>query len=458
MDLIKSGEASPSKNAPQRRLRVVEGSCWPCKDRRVLCDLSSPSCKKCAKANLQCAYGKIRLRWANSAAPKPKASQQTHLTVGKQLSPLDNAGNWQICYFEVEILPRFSMPDGSGPAMSWMATDKTLHQAIVAISDAHRLLQNHTTTESYQQEPTASRAIAIKSFRQQLAADSTVLNLDHAFLITVLLCILDGMILPCADASAALHHLQGGKAILHQYDDPSKAASDSRGIQALLYSCFGTMDLTSAILGGQAPYFDRAWWEARSGKEAWWNGLNDDRDLMNVMGVWSSLALLGHQTHSSGVPAPAAELLKLQIALEQTAELTSSNPSLTEAEDYDAVYVAAYRASAKVYMYRALCNLPISHELVVSSLEEGLRALTETTRVGKLAHCLIFPEVIMGSHCTQNYQQRVILQAIESTAEYLSFESTEFVTDFLKMLWSRSSEDDDWWTTFEPIARKGFFF
>ena len=456
MELIKQKGGSHQLQAPRKRLRVVEGSCWPCKDRRVLCDLSNPTCKKCAKANIQCTYGKIRLRWAQNASVKAKSPQQPRLVTDGQLSPLDSAGHWQVLYFEGEVLPRFSMAEGYRSELSWVA-DQTLHQAVIAISDAHRLLRNHTTTESHLRETVESRAVAIKSFRQKLQADALGPSLDRAFLITVLLCMLDGMIVPWTDGSAAFHHLQGGIAILHNLEDPSMLSDESTGIKPLLFSVFGAMDLTSAVLSGQAPNFDRAWWEACGGKEAWWNGLEDDGELMTVMGVMSQLALLGHQTRSSGAPAPLDELLELQTVLEQSKKPTPVETSPTSA-DMDALYVAAYRASAKLYMYRALCNLPLSHISVVSSVEEGLSAFADTERLGKLAHCLIFPELIIGCHCTQPDQRRQVLEAIKSAAAYLCFESLKVLTEFLHKHWSHDSDGMDWWTTFEPIAKEGFFF
>merc|ERR1711977_138890 len=33
---------------PTPRIRTVEGSCWGCNERRVICDLTLPACAKCS--------------------------------------------------------------------------------------------------------------------------------------------------------------------------------------------------------------------------------------------------------------------------------------------------------------------------------------------------------------------------------------------------------------------------
>ena len=55
------------KTAGTKRKRIVQGSCWPCKQRRVKCDLRKPSCDKCHSLGAECCYDRLLLRWSTNA-------------------------------------------------------------------------------------------------------------------------------------------------------------------------------------------------------------------------------------------------------------------------------------------------------------------------------------------------------------------------------------------------------
>ena len=52
-----------------KRRRIVEGLCWPCKQRRIKCDLRKASCRRYVASNSEsCSYGKVLVHWKQHPA------------------------------------------------------------------------------------------------------------------------------------------------------------------------------------------------------------------------------------------------------------------------------------------------------------------------------------------------------------------------------------------------------
>lgn len=48
--------------------------CWECMKRRLVCDFTRPSCKKCSKRGIECpGYGRKPLKWKPTLSVKPDA-------------------------------------------------------------------------------------------------------------------------------------------------------------------------------------------------------------------------------------------------------------------------------------------------------------------------------------------------------------------------------------------------
>ncbi|KAI5212382.1 hypothetical protein E4T42_05152 [Aureobasidium subglaciale] len=183
------------------------------------------------------------------------------------------------------------------------------------------------------------------------------------------------------------------------------------------------MDLTYAILGGETPHLGPDIWLQLADSEAWWSGIKDDHAFVDIMALLAQLAQLGHD----------------------------SLDALT-------VFCSAYRASARIYMYRALCNLNISDLLVQESVQEGIYALQQAPLIGKLAHCLLFPCLMIGTHCITPDAQQTVLSSLEIAGDYLSFGSIKIMEGFLRDLWLAGDISTDFWTTMQPVSGKAFMF
>lgn len=452
---------------PPKRIRVSEGSCWRCKDRRVLCDVTKPVCARCEAAGTKCEYGR-RLKWANGVAARGRYAGQLLPVSSPQPAPHiqspSTPDDWQVLYFTEEILPRFSLMDG-GPGIdpAWLVTDSSIHQAVIAVANAHRLFKNHAVQEETLSLIKQTRLTAIRSLRTRLQ-DSFDLSHAVTFPSSVLLCMLDGIIEPQEDGPAAAFHLRGGRAILQHGNHMTEVSSIKSGPMSLLLSVYATMDLTYAIMGGEAPHLGPDVWLQLADSEAWWTGISDDHAFVDIMALLAQLAQLGHQARMTGFPVPIRELLEIQLTLGRTESRLDSLSAPSMAEDgslsIDAltIFCSAYRASARIYMYRALCCLDYSDVLVQESVQEGIDALQQGPEIGKLAHCLLFPCLMIGTHCINSDAQQTVLSSLEIAGDYLSFGSVKIMEKFLKDVWANGNPDTDFWTMMRPVSGKAFMF
>lgn len=568
-----------------KRVRTVEGSCWACKDRRVICDLQRPQCSRCTSEDQVCEYGKLRLRWCNGVAARGRFAGQNVPVSGSSPSDIDAVSEKQLMqrekyrkssvdglvspstltspslslssspllstretslelvrsvdedeeqsnhlpdydkacqflevpsrvtadelmlYFEHIVIDRFNL--STEPVLvDLVAVNKypALRYSVTAVANAHQQLTYCPGHHDMFLSKRTARLKAIYNFRTQLENPThhkksrRVLPLD-LFIANVLLCILDGVIDP-NDESAACHvHYRGGRAILSQWKLHQQLLQrHKRGLPALMLSCFATMDLTYSLLTGEEQYFRDTTWAHFAGSEGWWGVLPSCDPFLDIMRILSRLAHLGYVVHSGGDTALFSdELEALTMALSGYATLTdgleplfpfqqndlfalktsrntqtplaphlllpmySCEPQLDFDESW-IVFCNAYRLAGLIYIYRVFHRLDVSHPLVQQATSYGLRAICESRLKGKLAHCLLFPALVIGAHCRTAPQQKANLSAMQSTAAFLNFGSLRVMETFLQGLWARSpsfeekGESESWWECFKPVAEKTFLF
>lgn len=567
-----------------KRVRTVEGSCWACKDRRVICDLQRPQCSRCTSEDQVCEYGKLRLRWCNGVAARGRFAGQNvpvsssnpseidavdekklmqrekyrKSSVNGQVSPsmlssptlslsssplvstretslelvraidedeeeaTHSLGYSSTCqllevpslvtadelmlYFEHIVIDRFNL--STEPVLvDLVAVNKypALRYSVTAVANAHQQLSYCPGRHDAFLSKRTARLKAIYNFRTQLE-DPThhrksrrVLPLD-LFIANVLLCILDGVIDP-NDESAACHvHYRGGRAILSQWKLHQQLLQrHKRGLPALMLSCFATMDLAYSLLTGEDQYFRDTTWAHFASSDGWWGVLPPCDPFLDIMRILSRLAHLGHVVHSGGdIALFSDELEALSMALrgyitptdgleplfmvQQTdlfdiktsrntqpplaphllVPMYSCEPQLDFDESWT-VFCNAYRLAGLIYIYRVFHRLDVSHPLVQQATSYGLRAICESRLKGKLAHCLLFPALVIGAHCRTAPQQKANLTAMRSTAAFLNFGSLRVMETFLQGLWAQRSsseeeESESWWECFRPISEKTFLF
>ncbi|KAG9233923.1 fungal-specific transcription factor domain-containing protein [Amylocarpus encephaloides] len=442
------------------RIRTVEGSCWSCKERRVICDLTLPACTKCTKTNRQCDYGAVRLKWTDCVASRGRfAGKKVPLYPPPKMR---KNNDHHLMYFAKELLPRFNLTN-TVPVidLKMLEKDPVLLQSAVAVAHAHAAYRTDDG-KALSLQRIQSRNRALKVFREQLMGSPSDDMTGSLFIANVLLCILDGIIEPISDSSATHHHLVGGKAILKQWPGAKGVFQLKFELPILMLSIFATMDLTHSLLIGDAPYFEASSWTEFGDCESWWGNIPANDDFLKIMAILAKLARLGSAVRMGTTEIEIGTLLAIQQALDKQVNILEDiKPTIASMEW--AAFCAVYRFSASVYLYRALSGLQVDHPLVQASVTSCIDILERSELPERLQHCILFPLLVISSHCVVAGQRKAILKSLETTSVYLSFESMRSLQRFLEKRWLKldkipESRDMTWWEYFDEIASVSCLF
>lgn len=124
---------------PANRIRIVKGSCWPCKKRRVKCDLYKPTCRRCVSAGTACDYNSRLIRW--STRPSGGVPRDgVHLS---SVVSLDGCERRALDYFHRRVWPLLSTSKEPCAAPTPVALEhRVVLLAACVLSDSHRRLQD----------------------------------------------------------------------------------------------------------------------------------------------------------------------------------------------------------------------------------------------------------------------------------------------------------------------------
>lgn len=401
----------------------------------------------------------MRLRWTDCVASRGRLAGKKIPIPLYQAPTLQKNQDHHLLYFENELLPRFNLTN-TVPQLDLkiLARDPILLQSVVAVANAHQTYAYRSPDERASLARIQDRNNALRTFREHLiAAHNDEVN-NSLFIANVLLCILDGIIEPSTDNSATHHHLVGGKAILKHWGGVKGIFETKRELPILMLSIFATMDLTHALVIGDEPYFEAKSWAELGGHEAWWGTVNSDDDFLETMSILSQLATLGHGVLHLKITVPIDVLLSIQMALEQQATRQ------LEADDKDpdrlawAAFCSVYRFTASVILYRALSGLDVNHPLVQQAVTACMEVVDGTALTLKLHHCILFPLLVVGTHCLLEEQRAIVRRSIMHTSSYLSFESLRSLTTYLERRWAKLDDQKSgclqmgWWEYFDEIA------
>jgi hypothetical protein len=339
-----------------------------------------------------------------------------------------------------------------------LAQDPILIQSIIAVANAHQTYAYRSPDDKSALSRIQDRNNALRLFRKHLmVANNDEVN-NSLFIANVLLCILDGIIEPpSTETSATHHHIIGGKAILKHWGGVHGIFKQKGELPILMLSIFATMDLTHALLMGDDPYFEASSWAEFGGGEPLWGNVPSNDGYLETMAILSQLATLGHGVRHSKSTVPIGILLSIQMALEQQASRQVSNEEDSTEKAAWAAFCSVYRYTASVYLYRALSGLDVDHPLVQQVVTGCMDVVGGTDLTHKLHHCILFPLLVVGTHCMHNEQRDLVRRSIVQTATYLSFESLRSLESFLERRWEKldgRSEciQSSWWEYFDEIA------
>lgn len=359
-------------------------------------------------------------------------------------------------YFEKELLPRFNISNAMTPIdLKLLSKDPILLQSVIAVANAHAAYRS-ANESSLSLSRIQDRNNALKLFRQHLMGQHNNETSSSLFIANVLLCILDGIVEPLTESSAVSAHLVGGKAILKQWTNMREILHLKNDLPVLMLSIFATMDLTHAMLIGDDPYFDATSWSDFGDCEAWWGNVPPDDDFLRTMAIISQLSALGHEARNFRSTAAIGILYSIQKALE-TPPAKQLGVKPTPQQAGWAAFCATYRFAASVYLFRALSALDVDHQLVQKSVSECMEVIAGKDLTDKLHHCILFPVLIIGTHCLHEDQRGAIRKSLARTAKWLSFEALRSMETFLEKRWmeldtSEEMRTSNWWKFYDEIA------
>jgi hypothetical protein len=176
-----------SGSGPRKRRRTVEGSCWPCKQRRVKCDLQKPVCHRCSLSNTdECNYDKVLLKWKKIPASSVPVSQlQLSLEHVLDGNPLATNERRAIDYFKARLWPLFStVHEPCPPPIALALRSQPVLQALCVFAEEHRALQERGSSKHTLDR---RRLHCLAAIRDQLGNNNAEGTSLTALLVAVLL-------------------------------------------------------------------------------------------------------------------------------------------------------------------------------------------------------------------------------------------------------------------------------
>jgi hypothetical protein len=442
--------------------RVVPGSCWPCRKRRVRCDLSQPSCIRCEDGGQACHYGLAApVKWVGGMACRGRfapSNQPNALTRSLSNSEFDDERTAQ--YFSHAVLGRFQLCENPVEILDIARAmeESPLRQTIAAVSYAHhRLLSKSTSQELVHQN---ARTNALRCFREQLGTGlESETAAQELFILNILFCMLDGMIEPQSELNASIHHLKGGFAMIARWTQMPQNMLLKQGLEAHLFSVFATMDLVHAIFSGDKPFLEPMTWLMFTGVHAWWGCIKNGDRFPALLNIFSEMACLGALVHTQLPGADSTRLIEhcLPAVKAQMATLPPAAGPDTILSEHWATFCALYEAAAMIFLERALRQCSVDDDVVQTTLKQAIGVLSTHTLPGMMGHCTLMPLLIIGAHCLRPDDQNTIKRAISPTVFYLSFGCLQFLADFFDDLWHREDMRITWVDMFRSVSNVFIF-
>jgi len=454
-----------------RRSRVIEGSCWTCRKRRIKCDLRKPSCTRCLDGGQTCSYSNTPpVKWVGGSATRGRlAGPHSPISSGLALGalpatqPLKNSE--VILYFANEVMPRLQIPDKPiNLDLDNVLQDEPLRQTIIAVSQAHYALHSKVSVYDVAVIRKKTRQTAIEGFLRCLGEGvHSESSAQRLFAISILFCVLDGMIAPSEEHNVSTCHLRGGCAILDQWTNTPTRMLLQDGWQAHMLSLYTTIDLVHALLSGDKPFFEPMIWRMFANVQTWFGRLRVGDRFLEILAAFSDMAALGNIVYAN-LPLDSVRLVEKCLAPIEAIfdsrprhEGFFDDPNTSLSSPWTS-FCSIYDICGIIYLQRALRLRSMDDEMVQAATRRGVEKLKDGNLPGMMRHCVIFPILVIGSHCNSAQDRRAILDALSASSSYLAFRNMPMMVDFLRATWAREEVHATWWETFASVSQKTFLF
>lgn len=448
--------SSPSaygSNISKRR-RIVEGSCWPCKQRRVKCDLQKPACRKCLTTKSEdCSYGKILLRWKQRPARSIPAVHPS-LSDGLSLAVRERTA---IEYFENRLWPLFStVHEPCPPPVALALRSQPVLQALCVFAEEHRALRDKGQASSTSEQ---RRLQCLKVIRGQLGDPAVGGTSLSALLVAVLLLyFLEGYVNCTQDDASTQCHLAGALAIIDALGGFRAAWASSDRMTRMLLSELASTDLTDALLHDRRPSFPVAvWYEMESGS-VWWESLPGTKSLGTVLGTMAELSFYRHKL-LDGTEVSNGKIQAFERSLQPVYSMLDSHTDPNTKKDHlNPVATAslslnrAFQHAGLIYLYRTIHRIPTEHFLVQQHVHACLGSIQGIDTMTRTQNCTLFPLYVAGAHAITELHRSWVLEVLNIIHTNLQFESVLSIRLALQHIWHSCQGAATWCDVFKNTA------
>jgi hypothetical protein len=448
---------SSGNSAPKRR-RTVEGSCWPCKQRRVKCDLQKPTCRRCIISNTEdCSYDKLLLRWKKRPAKTvPECPPQ--LSVERSLNSIHLAVNERraLDYFKARLWPLFStLHEPVPPPVALALRSQPVLQALCVFAEEHRALQERGSSK---QTLDRRRLHCLSIIRGQLSGEQSDAAPLSALLVAVLLLyFLEGYVNCMSDDASTRCHLAGAIAIINAMGGFQSAWSSSDRITRMLLSELASTDLTDALFQDRKPSFPATIWEHMESGSVWWESVPGTTSLGSVLSTLAEMSFYRHELQD-GAEVSVDRMQSFERALQPSYSMLE-RPDGEAGQDLLHPVAAAslslvrcFQHAGLIYLYSAVHDIPTKHFLLQQHVHACLECIQGMDTRSKAQNCALFPLYVAGAHSLLEAHRDCVLKTLENIYNNLRFESVLSIRATLKALWEPSRSPTTWSGSFKNTA------
>lgn len=457
---------------PANRVRIAKGSCWPCKKRRVKCDLIKPVCRRCASNGATCDYNSRLIRWSTRQSAHVPSAYETisrsdvHLTVSLEVSE-----RRALDYFHRRVWPLLSTSKEPCAAPTPVALEhRVVLLAACVLSDSHRRLQDgasrgNNTVSKRRVECLAAVRTEVTGCCVDVEGTGPLVVLLFA---VILLHFDDGYVGCTVRTASTFSHYSGVLAILERLGGINVVLKTAPEPLHMLISEFATTDLTTSIIRGQAPFFQPEVWDLIDQGPVWWGRDPLGRvSLASVFREMASMSLYLQATANMAQDFSIERVRRFEAALrpvyapltiedcdcQSTSSEGSDEPSAMELEAVHAfTLIRAFQHAALLYLYRAICGLPTRHALVQQHVKSCLACIFEIPRQAKVLNCVIFPLFLAGVHSVSAEEQLAVMNMADLLYDGMRFASIEAVRSVFKASWSSTRANLSWFEVFKHLS------
>jgi hypothetical protein len=458
-----SSRVASGNSSPLRRRRTVEGSCWPCKQRRVKCDLQKPSCRRCSASETEeCSYDRVLLRWKqqpSSTVPVPQL--QLSLERISDGTPLAINERRAIDYFKVRLWPLLSMAHTPCPPPIALALrSQPVLQALCVFAEEHRALQERGSSK---QTLERRRLLCLTSIRDQLGTNNAEHTSLSALLVAVLLLyFLEGYVNCTSDHASTRRHLAGVLAIITTLGGFQSVWSSSDRITRMLLSELASTDLTDALLQSRKPSFPVEIWKIMETTSVWWDSVPGTTSLGSVLYLLADMSFYHHALQNGGnLCNKKAQVFEraLQATHPMLDYTDESNPGkllgkniLHPVARASLSLVRAFQYAGLIYLYSAIHHIPSRHPLIQQHVRACLERIQDMGAGSKAQNCALFPLYVAGAHSLAENHRICVLETLDNIHKSLHFQSTLSIRSALRQLWQEDRGLETWSDLFQDCA------